>query len=130
MTSFRQGDYDSRQAGADLTAKQYFIVKTDALGQYILATGPTDNIRGVLANAPKATETADVANLNGSGTFKVLAGGTIAKDALLTSDASGKAVTAVQSTAGAQPSVRVFGRARAAAAAGDVLEYDKLSLLY
>lgn len=81
MTSFRQGDYDSREAGADLSTKQYYVVKTDANGKYILASAATDAIRGVLVNAPKSGETADVANINGSGTFKVLAGGTIAKDA-------------------------------------------------
>lgn len=130
MTTFRQGDYDSREAGADLSTKQYYVVKTDANGKYVLAAAATDNIRGVLVNAPKSGETADVTNINGSGTFKVIAGGTITKDALLTSDASGKAVAATQTTAGSQPTVRVFGRARAAAVSGDIVEYDKLALYY
>lgn len=119
MTSFRQGDYDSREAGADLTTKQHYLVTTDSNGKYVLASAATDAIRGVLANAPKLGETADVANINGSGTFKVLAGGAIAKDAFLTSDANGKAVATT--TAGD----RVFGRAVAAAAAGDIVEYVK-----
>lgn len=131
MTTFREGPYDSREAGADLSAKQFFIVKTDANGKYILAAGASDNIRGVLANAPKLGETADVANNNGAGSFKVVAGAAFAKDALLTSDANGRAVTATQTTAGAQPTVRVIGRARSAATAlGDVVEYDKQSFLY
>lgn len=130
MTTFRDGSYDSREAGADLSAKQYFIAKTDANGKYVLATAASDNIRGVIATPAKAGETTEVANLNGPGTFKVVAGGTIAKDALLTTDANGKAVAAVQTAAGAQPSVRVFGRARAAAVLNDIVEYDKLALYY
>lgn len=119
MTSFRQGDYDSREAGADLSTKQYYIVKTDANGKYILATAATDALRGVLVNAPKLGDTADVAIVNGSGTFKVLAGGTIAKDDFLTTDAAGKAIATT--TTGN----RVFGRAVAAAVSGDIVEYVK-----
>ena len=119
MTSFRQGDYDSREAGADLSTKQYYIVKTDANGKCILATAATDALRGVLVNAPKVGDTADVAIVNGSGTFKVLAGGTIAKDAFLTTDAAGKAIATT--TTGN----RVFGRAVAAAVSGDIVEYVK-----
>lgn len=131
MTSFRQGNYDTRAAGADLSTKRYFIVKTDANGNYVLAAGATDNIRGVLANAPKQGESADVANLNGAGSFKVVAGAAIPKDSFLTSDANGRAIAATQTAAGAQPSVRVFGRSRAAATAvGDIIEYDKLDWLY
>lgn len=131
MTTFREGPYDSREAAADLSAKQYFVVKTDANGKYVLASAATDNIRGVLANAPKLGDTADVANVNGAGTFKVVAGAAFAKDALLTSDANGRAIAATQSAAGAQPSVRVFGRARSAATAlGDIVEYDKFPLYY
>lgn len=130
MTTFRDGSYDTREAGADLSAKLYHIAKTDANGKYVVAAANTDNIRGVIATAGKAGESVDVANLNGPGSFKVIAGGTIAKDALLTSDANGRAVTAVQSTAGAQPTIRVFGRARAAAVAGDIVEYDKIALYF
>lgn len=131
MTSFRDGSYDSREAGADLSTKQYHIVKTDANGKYVLAAAASDNIRGVLANAPKSGESADVANLNGPGTFKVIAGATFAKDALLTSNASGQAVAATQTAAGSQPTVRVFGRARSAATTiGDIVEYDKIALYY
>ena len=124
MTSFRQGDYDSREAGADLSTKQYYVVKTDSNGKYILATAATDAIAGVLVNAPKLGETADVANINGSGTFKVLAGGTIAKDASLTTDANGKAIATT--TTGN----RVFGRAVAAAVSGDIVEYRKSNEKY
>ncbi|TFB85842.1 hypothetical protein E3O44_12635 [Cryobacterium algoricola] len=130
MTTFRQGNYDSRQAGVDLTTKQYYVAKTDALGQYIVAASASDNLRGVFSNAAKITETAEVANLNGTGSFKVILGATVLKDAYLTSDANGKAVTAVQTAAGAQPVVRVFGRARTAGVLNDIVEYDKLSILY
>lgn len=124
MTTFRQGDYDSREAGVDLSTKQYLVMKTDANGKYIPATAATDALSGVLVNFPKLGETADVAMINGSGTFKVIAGGTIAKDAYLTTDANGKAVSTT--TAGN----RVFGRAVAAASAGDLLEYRKSNEKY
>ncbi|MFI2837553.1 DUF2190 family protein [Mycolicibacterium sp. PDY-3] len=124
MTSFRQGDYDSREAGADLSTKQYYVVKTDSNGKYVLASAATDAIAGVLVNAPKLGETADVANINGSGTFKVAAGGTIAKDAYLTTDANGKAIATT--TTGN----RVFGRAVAAAVSGDIVEYRKSNEKY
>lgn len=127
MTTFRQGDYDTRRAGADLRTSQYRVVKTDANGNYVLATAATDNIRGVLANAPNINEIADVANLNGAGSFKVVAGAAIPKDSFLTADSTGRAIAATQAAAGAQPTTRVFGRSRSAAtAAGDVIEYDKL----
>lgn len=124
MTTFRQGDYDSREAGADLSTKAGYIVKTDANGKYVLASAATDAIRGVLVNAPKLAETADVALVNGAGSFKVVAGGTIAKDAYITSDANGKAIATT--TAGN----RVIGRAVAAAVAGDVVEYIKSNEKY
>lgn len=124
MTTFRQGDYDSREAGADLSSKRYYIVKTDSNGKYVLASTATDAIRGVLVNAPKAGEVADVANINGSGTFKVIAGGIISKDAYLTSDGNGKAIATTSS------GNRVFGRAVAAAAAGDIVEYVKSNEKY
>lgn len=124
MTTFRQGDYDSREAAADLSTKRFYIVKTDSNGKIVLASAATDAIRGVLVNAPKQGEVADVAIINGSGTFKVIAGGTISKDAYLTSDSNGKAVATT--TTGN----RVFGRAVAAAVAGDIVEYVKYNEKY
>lgn len=124
MATHTEGNYLSRAAGADLSAKQYYIVKTDASGNIVLAAAGTDKILGVLNNAPKNTDTADVAVISGNGTGKVIAGGSIAKDAYLTSDASGKAVA---TTTGGDI---VFGRALAAASSGDVFEYLKLNEKY
>lgn len=129
MANFREGSYDSRKAGADLSASQYLVVKLDANGNAVLAAAATDAIHGVLANAPKLNETADMAVVNGTGTFKVKLGGIVAKDAFLTSDATGKAVAATQAIAGAQPTARVFGRALTAGVANDIIEYVKLAVI-
>lgn len=120
MSNHTEGNYISREAAADLSLKQYHLVKTDANGLIVLASAATDDILGVLMNAPVLGEIADVALINGNGTGKVKAGDAITKGAYLTADAEGKAVATV--TTGN----RVFGRASFASAAdGDVLEYVK-----
>lgn len=116
MAEVQQGNFVTVDNDVDLSAKQYHIVKEDAGGKAVLAGAADANILGVLNNAPKAKWGADVAVINGSGTFKVVAGGNIARNARLTSDANGKAVTA---TAGQ----RCFGVARRAAALDEVVEY-------
>lgn len=121
MASFVEGSYLSREAGADLSDKQYFVVKTDANGKVVLASAATDAILGVVETPAPQGESVSVAVVNGGGTFKVVAGGTIAKDALLTTNSNGQAVSTT--TAGN----RVFGRALTAAVAGDVVEYLKLN---
>lgn len=124
MSTFVEGSYGSREAGADLSAKQYHVVKTDANGKVVLASAATDAIVGVIETPAKSGETVSYAFINGGGTFKVVAGGTIAKDAYLTSDANGQAVATT--TAGN----RVFGRAVTSAVAGDVVEYVKSNERY
>lgn len=119
MANYVDGSYGSYEAGADLTGKQYHVVKTDANGKVVLATAASDAILGVLETVGKSGETVSVAFLNGSGTYKVKAGGTIAKDAYLTTNASGQAVATT--TVGN----RVFGRAVTSAVANDVVEYVK-----
>lgn len=107
-------------SAADLSLKRFYIVKTDASGNAVLAAAATDAILGVLDDGGrKSGDTVDVVAINGHGTFRVVAGGTITKDAYLTSDASGKAVATT--TTGN----RVFGRAVKAAVAGDIVEYIK-----
>lgn len=124
MANFREGNYDSREAGADLATKQGYVVKTDSGGKIVVAAAATDAIRGVLVNSPKSGETADVALINGNGTFKVKLGGTVTKDAYLTSNASGLAIATT--TTGD----RVFGRAVSAGVSGDVIEYVKYNEKY
>ncbi len=118
------GNNLNREAAADLTAKQYYIVKTDSAGKIVLAAAATDALLGVLNNAPDLGETADVELVNGNGTGEVIAGGAITKDSYLTTDGSGKAI--VTTTAGN----RVFGRALADANSGDIFEYVKFAHIY
>lgn len=124
MSTFTAGDHLSRVAGADLSAKIYYIVKTDSSGNIVLASAATDKSIGVLANEPISGETADVALRNGDGTFLVKLGGDVTKDAYLTSDGSGKAV--VTTTTGHH----VFGQVLAAGASGDVVEYLKKDFIH
>lgn len=118
------GNNIAREAAADLSTKQFYVVKTNSVGKIVLASAATDAILGVLNNAPKLGDTADIELINGNGTGEVIAGGAITKDSYITSDANGKAV--VTTTAGD----RVFGRALAAAASGDVFEYVKIAHIY
>lgn len=124
MTTFQSGARYSAAAAADFTGKRYTIVKTDANGNIVAASAATDAILGVIDNEPISGRTADVVLINSEGTFKVKAGGTIAKDAYLTSDGNGNAV-ATTSTGN-----RVFGRAVKAAVSGDVVEYIKCNEKY
>ncbi|WP_064444439.1 DUF2190 family protein [Rhodococcus sp. YH3-3] len=118
--SYQPGDRYTAVAGADLTGKRYHIAKLDANGEVVLAAAATDNILGVLDNEVKKGGVAEVVLANGQGTFKVkAANAVIAKDAFITTDASGKAVATT--TAGN----RVIGRAVRAGVANEVIEYVK-----
>lgn len=101
----------SLEAGADLSAKQYFFVAVAADGQ-VDPAGNGANADGVLQNDPDAAgKMADVAI---AGISKVVAGAAITRGDKVASDAAGKAKTAVSTN-------RVLGLALAAAAAdGDV----------
>lgn len=102
----------SLEAGADLSAKQYFFVAVAADGQ-VDPAGNGANADGVLQNDPDAAgKMADVAI---AGISKVVAGAAITRGDKVASDAAGKAKTAVSTN-------RVLGLALAAAGAdGDVI---------
>lgn len=117
MATFRAGDYNTVEAAVELAP--YTIVKHNADGKAVKAAAGTDLIRGVVEKGGKVRDSISYARVNGSGTFKVRLGGTVAKDDLLTSDASGLAVKATTGNT-------VFGRANVAGVSGDVVEYDKL----
>ena len=122
MATQVDGNYISAEAGADLSAKQYYICKLDTNGKAVLAAAGTDEISGTLATVPQnANGVVSIKHISASGTGKVIAGGSISKGAYLTSDGNGKAVA---TTTAAD---RVFGRARTAAAAGDIFEYECFS---
>jgi hypothetical protein len=80
-------------AEADLSAKQYFIVKQGAadLG-CALANGATDDPVGILTNTPSASGQA--ASVIAAGVTQVVAGAAITRGALLKNDGNGKVITA------------------------------------
>jgi len=138
MASVTQGNYITAKASADLSQKRYYIAKLDSNGNAALATSSGDEISGVLDDVPQAAATSggsfaglcSIKHISANGTGKVIAGGTIAKGAYITSDGNGKAVAATQTAGGSQPAVRVFGRARVAAVAGDVFEFEHCYFLF
>ncbi len=101
-------------AGEDMTAKKYYIVQLSATGDIEAGQGATDLLVGVLQNKPNVNE---AALYRFAGTTKVVASAAIAVGALVTTTATGTAVTTVT-----DKNV-VVGRAlEAAAAAGDIIE--------
>jgi hypothetical protein len=89
------------EAGADLSAKQYFLVAIASDGQ-IDPAGDGANVDGVLQNDPD--DAGKAATVRISGVSKVVCGAAITKGDKVASDAAGKAVTAASSD-------RVIGRA-------------------
>lgn len=84
-------------AAADLTTKQFFIVKVDSNGKAALASTGQYAI-GVVQNKPNTDEAASIRN---SGVTKIVAGGAITAGDLVKSDSNGKAAVAVLGTAAA-----------------------------
>lgn len=102
----------SLEAGADLSAKQYYFVTVASDGQ-VDPTGDGARADGVLQNDPAAA--GRIATVAVAGVSRVTAGDAITRGALVASDASGKAVTAAQND-------EILGLALAAAGAdGDVI---------
>ncbi len=79
----------SLEAGADLSTKQFYLIKLDPAGRAVLA-GAAERAIGVLQNNPLAGETAQVRVL---GVSKVVSGNSFGVGTVLASDAAGKAVT-------------------------------------
>jgi hypothetical protein len=109
------GEAPPLAAGADLSAKQYYIVKLDSDRAYVLAAAGTDKIMGVLQNKPTSGKTCLVYN---RGKVPVIAGDTIAIGDLLTSNGDGKAIA---TTTGDD---MAFAIATQAAASGDIFEAE------
>lgn len=123
MSTFQEGNTNSFLAGADLSTKQYYVVKRSSSDRQkvVLAAAATDVIVGVLQNAPKSGAEASVRKSNAAGTGLVKAGGTIAIGDKLTSDSNGKAVATT--TLGDN----YFGIADQVGADGDIIEYTPVS---
>ena len=100
-------------AGEDLSAKQYHFVKLNAANSVHVCDTATDQILGVLQNAPASGEAANVMIL---GISKLTASAAIAAGANLSCDADGKAVTV---TVGSDVTTYVGAVALEAASAED-----------
>lgn len=80
FTSFRERSFNNAN---DLSANQYYAVKVDTSNQnkILLASGSGDDTNagcvGILKNAPKANEVAEVVLFGSGGTMKVVAFGAI-----------------------------------------------------
>ena len=114
----KQNQVQSRtyEAGADLSADQFKIVKLSA-GQVVLQSASNLLSTGVLQGNPSAQgQAADVAY---AGQVKIIAGAAVSQDALVMSDTVGRAIT------GTGAGNLIIGQARhAAGAAGELLEVD------
>lgn len=120
MATTRKGGRLVYTAGANLSTKQYYIVKRGSTaGQCVLAAAGTDNALGVLQNAPVSGDVAEIVSRNSEATGKVIAGGTLTPGAALTSDGNGKAI--VTTTANDQIIGYYLGDANAAS--GDIVEF-------
>jgi hypothetical protein len=119
-TEFRERSF---KAGADLSAKQYWAVKIDTTtqNQVLLASGSGDDTNagciGILKNAPKSGEVANVVMFGSEGTMKVIAFGAISLGAeVAIEESDGRFSTA-------ESGDFVCGIAlEAAAAQGDIIE--------
>lgn len=100
-------------AGEDLSAKQYHFVKLNAANSVHVCDATTDQILGVLQNAPASGEAANVMIL---GISKLTASAAIAAGANLSCDADGKGVTV---TVGSDTTTYVGAVALEAASAED-----------
>lgn len=104
----------SRAAGADLSTKQYYIVKQNSSAAIVLASLATDVIVGVLQNKPKSGE---AALYRFGGTSKVVASAPISIGARVTSTSTGKAVATTTNK-----DVVIGTALEAAGADGDIIE--------
>lgn len=82
------------EAGADLSAKQYHLVKISS-GKAALCAAATDVPIGVLQNKPASGQPAEIVVVGGT---KIVQSASITAGALIGTDAAGKADAKVQGT--------------------------------
>jgi hypothetical protein len=116
MASFVEGSRKSHKAGVDFSNLQYVAVKLSAAGVVVPAAAATDVIIGISMTKCKQNDTVDVFMRSGGVTTKALAGGTIALNDAVTSNAAGALITTV--VAGNQ----IVGYAQEPAVAGQIFE--------
>ena len=103
-------------ASADLTAKQYHLVKMSGDNTVTVCSGITDVPVGVLQNTPNSGDAAEVCIF---GITKVVADGTLVAGNRIGTSGDGQADAI---TAGTDTTVTVVGIALAGASAGDTIE--------
>lgn len=109
-------NFQSFEAGADLSASQFRFVELASDGQIDPVGTAGGNAVGVLYNLPAAAGRAAQVAVRGS--VKVVAGAAITRGAKVSSDNVGRAITAVSTH-------HVQGRAlQAASAAGEIIEVE------
>lgn len=92
MSTNQQVHIPARVAGADLTTHLFKCVKSNGTAnQVVVAAAAGDEILGVIQNAPNTGQPAAVCI---AGSSFAIAGAAITTGALLTSDATGRVVTA------------------------------------
>lgn len=117
MANFTEGNYHTREAGADLTGKTNYVVKLDTDGNIVLSALGANQHVGVLQTEGVDGENVSFRTVNAAGTGKVILGGTVSSRMTeLTSDTAGKAV-------GASSGDWVFGLNLDTGVANDVVEY-------
>lgn len=106
----------TREAGEDLSTKQYFFATATADGKCALS-GADDRVLGVITNDP---ESGEAAAIQVAGVVRITAGAAFAVGDLLKADAAGKAIEAAL---GAGTKEEIAGMAlEAATADGDIVE--------
>jgi hypothetical protein len=105
-------DGSQTTAAVDLSANQFYIVKITAARQVNLTAAVGDVAYGILQNKPTLGQAADVGIL---GVTKAVAGAAISAAARLTSDTSGRVITA------ASTNQRLGVALEAATAAGQLI---------
>ena len=115
MAAYTEGQMKigTLKAAADLSAKQYHIVKLASATTVNVCSAITDVPIGVLLNNPASGEAAEICIL---GVSKIVADGTIAAGNLLGTSADGQADAIA---AGSDTTVYTIGQAIGAASAGE-----------
>lgn len=118
MAVTQPGGHINRPAGADLSAKQYYVVKLNTDGEAILSAAGSDAHVGVLQNKPVENQTADILGHHSNDTGKVKLGGNVTtRMAKLTATSDGTAVVTTT-----EDDV-VFGLALELGSTGNFIEY-------
>ena len=115
MAAYTEGQMKigTLKAAADLSAKQYHIVKLASATTVNVCSAITDVPIGVLLNKPESGEVAEICIM---GVSKIVADGTIAAGNLLGTSADGQADAIA---AGSDTTVYTIGQAIGAASAGE-----------